>query len=93
MYSWLNVRPTVLDDIVGLDGPGDSELDLCASCSRRQPIPLYRCLECSYSLLYCNECIVRKHGELPLHRLEVCISFSCDNVALTAPLVLAKRIL
>jgi hypothetical protein len=76
MHSWLNVRSAVLDEMVSLDGPGDHPLDLCSLCLNHQSAPLYRCLECSHSPLYCSECIVELHKQLPLHRLEVC-SFLC----------------
>ena len=71
MLSWLNVRSAVLDEMVSLDGPGNLHLDLCNLCLDRQSAPLYRCLECSYSSLYCGECTVKLHRVLPLHRLEV----------------------
>jgi len=71
MYSWLNLLPTVLDDIISLDGPGDRRLDICALCLNDGPSPQYRCLECSYLSLHCSECIVKLHTALPLHRLEV----------------------
>jgi len=71
MQTFLDVRRVILDEIVTLDGPGTHRLDSCNSCGIRQAMPLYRCLECSYSLLYCSECICKLHGALPLHRLEV----------------------
>jgi hypothetical protein len=71
MHSWLNVRSVVLDEMVSLDGQGNLDLDLCNLCLDCQSTPLYRCLECSHSSLYCRECIVELHGMLPLHRLEV----------------------
>ena len=71
MRTFLDVRPTVLDDMVTLDGPGNNRLDLCSSCGSVDATPLYRCLECSYSLLCCRECILKSHTMLPLHRLEV----------------------
>ena len=71
MHSWLNVRSAVLDEMVSLDGPGNLTLDLCGLCLDRLPSPLYRCLECSHSSLYCDGCIVELHWVLPLHRLEV----------------------
>ena len=76
MQSWLIMQSAVLDDIISLDGPGDAEVDLCGSCLSRESAPLYRCLECSYGLLFCRECIVKSHQNLPLHRLEVRFSFS-----------------
>ena len=77
MFTWLNVRSTLLDDMVGLDGPGDSHPNLCNLCSNSQSAPSYRCLECSHSLLYCSKCIVKLHKMLPLHRVEVSFLFYC----------------
>lgn len=71
MRSWLDVRSTVLDEIISLDGPGDIRIDLCSSCSDLESTSLYRCLECSYGSLFCGGCIVNLHQALPLHRLEV----------------------
>ena len=78
MYYWLGIQPTVLDELIGLDGPGGHNLDLCSSCANPQPQShtLYRCIECSYSLLHCGGCIVAQHKALPLHRLEVCETLS-----------------
>jgi hypothetical protein len=69
--NWLNVRSTVIDDMITLDGPGNKQLNSCKSCANNQAQPLYRCRECAYSLLYCGECILKAHAALPLHRLEV----------------------
>ena len=69
MYSWLDVRSNVIDEVVCLDGPGDLHLDLCASCLDHQPTSLYRCLKCSHSSLYCDGCIVELHRALPLHQI------------------------
>ena len=71
MHSWLNLRSSLLDEIVSLDGPGDNRLDLCNSCSNHPSGSLYRCLECYYSSLQCSNCIVESHKTSPLHRLEV----------------------
>ena len=71
MRTWLNVRSTILDETIALDGPGNNRLDSCNSCGNAEAAPLYRCLECLYGLLYCNECILKSHTTLPLHRLEV----------------------
>ena len=71
MDSWLAMRSSILDEIVGLDGPGGRRLDICGLCSDDKVPALYRCLECSYSLLYCARCVVKAHKIHPLHRLEV----------------------
>ena len=77
MRTFLGLQYTLLDDIVSLDGLGDRRPDLCSSCSKPQSGPLYRCLECAYSLLHCGECIINLHKVQPLHRLEVRLSFEC----------------
>jgi hypothetical protein len=79
----MDLRSTVLDEIVILDGPGSNRLDACSSCEGSLDTPLYRCLECSYGLLYCGECIVKLHAILPLHRLEVFSCFSLRTITLT----------
>jgi len=71
MQTWLDVRSMVLDEMVTLDGTGNHRLDSCGSCGNNQTSSLYRCLECSYTLLCCSECILKSHTALPLHRLEV----------------------
>ena len=82
MYYWLSIQSIVLDEIVSLDGPGGHNLDLCRSCDNPQPQPhtLYRCIECSYSMLHCSQCIVARHKTLPLHRLEVCEPFRHTSI-------------
>lgn len=84
MQTFLDVRPIVLDEVVTLDGPGDNCLDSCNFCGN-ETAPLYRCLECSYDLLHCSECICKLHRVLPLHRLEV---RSCSS--LYAPMLIAS---
>jgi len=85
MRTWLNVRSTVLDETVTHDGPGNNQLDSCSSCGSGQQMPLYRCLECSYGLLCCSDCILKSHTMLPLHRLEVRLYFRPDTLMLTTP--------
>ena len=72
MQSWIDLRSTILDEIISLDGPGEAQQDTCGSCLSRESTPLYCCLECSYGLLICGDCVVKSHKVLPLHRLEVC---------------------
>ena len=72
MQSWIDLQSTILDEIISLDGLGEAQQDTCGSCLSRESTPLYRCLECSYGLLVCGDCVVKSHKVLPLHRLEVC---------------------
>ena len=85
MRTWLGVRATILDEMVTLDGPGSNKLDSCNLCGNVEAIPLYRCLECSYSLLYCSGCILKSHTMLPLHRLEVRSHLRPRVIMLTTP--------
>ena len=75
MLTWLDVRSTVLDEMITLDGPGSHQLDSCNLCGDNQTTSLYRCLECSYALPCCGECVLKSHTTLPLHRLEVSLHF------------------
>ena len=70
MQSWIDVRSVVLDEMISLDGQGEIQANTCGSCLNRGET-LYRCLECSYGLLFCGRCAVISHQALPLHRLEV----------------------
>ena len=67
------MRSVVLDEIIGLNGPGDAQTDFCGSCLTIKTTLLYCCLECSYGLLLCKDCTVVSHQALPLHQLEVCL--------------------
>jgi hypothetical protein len=70
MLDWLHYRAQVLDELIWLDGL--QEHTLPPSCSNCLDDPgVYRCLDCSAASLYCALCIVSRHGELPLHRIEV----------------------
>ena len=80
MHSWVNMQSAVLDEIVGLDGLGTSRVDLCNLCSNSQPAPLYQCLKCSYSSLYCSDRIVKLYKMLPLHRLEASLLLYCTSI-------------
>ena len=74
------MQSAVLDEIVSLDGSGTSCVNLCNLCLNSQPAPLYRCLKCSYSSLYCSDCIVKLHKMLPLHRLEASLLLYCTSI-------------
>ncbi|KAF7343817.1 CxC2 domain-containing protein [Mycena sanguinolenta] len=53
------------------DGTGHnglSENAFCPACHTR--VPEFRCRDCFGDVLYCRSCIVQKHGENPLHRIE-----------------------
>ncbi|KAF8137962.1 hypothetical protein K438DRAFT_1526094, partial [Mycena galopus ATCC 62051] len=53
-------------DGTGEDGRSDSVL--CPSCSTR--VGEFRCRDCFGDVMYCHPCIVSRHSENPLHRIE-----------------------
>ncbi|KAJ7578105.1 hypothetical protein C8J56DRAFT_797719 [Mycena floridula] len=72
LLDWRNELPQFLDEILGLDGRGEAfgESTSCAGCHGDMQPPQYRCPECWLSSLVCESCIVERHKEHPLHRVE-----------------------
>ena len=71
MEDWLGYFPVTLDEILRLDGLGDSTVPgTCASCSTGS-VGEYRCIDCWDDDLYCSRCLLSFHRRLPLHRIEV----------------------
>jgi hypothetical protein len=70
MHEWKQCIQLFLDEMIRLDGRGDyADQDVCGHC-QIQP-PLYRCRDCDFDELCCQECIVAIHLRTPLHRVEV----------------------
>lgn len=59
-----------MDELLRRDGLQDnSTLPQCTSCLGESG--KYRCTDCTTSVFYCASCIVCRHDDIPLHRLEV----------------------
>lgn len=72
MLDFVGYQPTVLYEVLRLDGLQDhTSPPPCSSCLDEPG--LCRCQDCSIIPLYCVGCIVSRHSELPLHRIEVCL--------------------
>jgi len=71
LTEWLQYRDGSLDKLLHLYGWGDYHgIDTCATCKNNEGV--YQCLDCfSNCQLHCNGCLVKKHQDLPLHRVEV----------------------
>ena len=71
LLEWLQYRDGSLDELLRLYGLGDYHgIDTCAMC--RNANAMYRCLDCFGNCqLHCDGCLVKKHQDLPLHRVEV----------------------
>ena len=75
MDTFLSYLPTILDELLRHDGLREHlALPQCASCL--EELGEYKCIDCASPTLYCTPCIVSRHADLPLHRLEVRPSFS-----------------
>ena len=71
MADWLAYRSVMLDEMLRLDGLGDSAaLGVCFSCLASEGE--YRCSDCFGGNMHCSECILSSHRHLPLHRVQVC---------------------
>ncbi|KAJ7606446.1 hypothetical protein DFH06DRAFT_1019248 [Mycena polygramma] len=67
----MNHRDEYLDELCRLEGRGSPEFyEKCAECKR--PDPSYRCAHgtCFSQGMYCQECIVKVHRQLPTHTLQ-----------------------
>lgn len=69
LKTWINYRPEYLDEIMCLEGRGRFG-SLCPQC--RTPCPNYRCTDCMHGALWCQQCLVDNHSQMPLHSIQVC---------------------
>lgn len=68
-----------LEEIISLDSRGpwtDSEGDICTFCQSPES-GIYQCIECCGRSMCCKECILRVHGNLFLHRVQVSLDSIC----------------
>jgi hypothetical protein len=66
----MKYRDEYLNELLCVEGRGSSaDLETCPQC--RQGGSIFRCIDCWNSTLLCASCMVTKHGDLPLHRVEV----------------------
>ncbi|KAK6985154.1 CxC2 domain-containing protein [Favolaschia claudopus] len=72
MCQWVDRKKPhlYLDELILLEGRGDyQDRDFCIICFEAPGV--YRCRDCFTDDLYCQTCMVRAHGDCPLHRIEV----------------------
>ncbi|KAJ7576448.1 hypothetical protein C8J56DRAFT_800049, partial [Mycena floridula] len=68
--EWKKDIPLFVEELLRLDGRGDSfDTSRCPDCNHAQP--RYRCPECLSDNLRCSPCILKRHHQNPLHRIEV----------------------
>ncbi|KAF9779417.1 hypothetical protein BJ322DRAFT_1013173 [Thelephora terrestris] len=69
MADWLHYRSIMLDELLRMDGTGDSATpEDCVNCGSAGE---YRCSDCFGGNMCCLKCIVSLHCHLPLHRVQV----------------------
>ena len=74
MNAWLPFRSEYLDELLRLEGLGDSAgSPSCCNCDAGEC--LFRCEDCFGGPLFCETCIVSRHALLPLHRVKVCVGY------------------
>ena len=72
MDTWASFVPFILDELIRRAGLQERLAPpQCVSCLEEPGT--YRCVDCTTSRLYCTSCIVFRHEDTPLHRIEVCI--------------------
>lgn len=73
MLAWIDYRMQFLDELLRHDGLQDrTSPPPCSNCLDEPGV--YKCLDCNALSSHCTECIVWRHDEMPLHRIEVCRS-------------------
>ncbi|KAJ7604794.1 hypothetical protein DFH06DRAFT_1150853 [Mycena polygramma] len=65
LFEWRPLRDEYLAELIRWAGCGEWAADLCLSCGVEKAE--YRCRTCFGGILYCEECIVNKHADNPLH--------------------------
>lgn len=91
--DWLPYRREYLDEMHRHDGLTASERPLtCPDCAMQDGV--IKCIDCLPGALKCGQCAVNCHGQLPLHRLQVCDCIQkVIDFRLNAPPAMARGLL
>ncbi|KAI0744413.1 hypothetical protein C8Q76DRAFT_606972, partial [Earliella scabrosa] len=71
IQEWLPLRQDFLDELLrfhGCEYPVNAGAVICRTCGEEGAV--FRCTECASRRLHCESCILARHTDLPLHRLE-----------------------
>ena len=68
MEEWLTYRDAYLQELLRHDGRGGEEVTSCADCGNSGD---FSCFDCPYCIHYCQDCLVKRHRLMPLHRIKV----------------------
>ncbi|KAG1878131.1 hypothetical protein DFJ58DRAFT_712725 [Suillus subalutaceus] len=68
---WVKEHETYLLELLWLEGRGDYVFtEVCPGSSECNGYPEYQCRDYFGTALYCKDCIVARHRESPLHRIQ-----------------------
>jgi hypothetical protein len=68
--DWIPYRETYLDELLRHDGRGSNAALMCSNVGCGGD-GIFKCRECMFENLFCCDCMVRRHSNLPLHRILV----------------------
>ena len=69
LKHWIQYEEEFADELIRHKGLGAHPSHCCKMCGI-DDAP-YRCLDCLSYRLFCADCIIHRHAEHPLHRIEV----------------------
>ncbi|KAJ7453515.1 hypothetical protein FB451DRAFT_1519932 [Mycena latifolia] len=78
-------REDFLDELLRYAGRGEYiNQHVCAGKGCKAIDPTFRCKDCLYTSLHCQECIVDVHRSIPLHRIELWTGKAFERSSLKA---------
>lgn len=69
METWIEFRDEYLDELMRMEGRADSANAICAGCVAEGAC--FRCKDCTGGPMWCLDCVLLRHNQNPLHRVEV----------------------
>lgn len=84
LLLFIDMMDMFMDEMLRREGPGDSlQNPVCLRCKEKvgtSERKMVTCEDCRSGSLWCDECVVKDHGRLYLHRVKVRISCCLDGV-------------
>jgi hypothetical protein len=65
----IHLREAYLEEVINHEGRGYDAPDQCPNCCNG--LATYQCRSCFGQDLFCQVCVVRRHAQLPFHRIRV----------------------
>ena len=79
MFRFLQYRSELLQELVLLEGPVGVD-SRCCRCGIEGSEAIYRCPTCNDHPTVCKKCVLATHARVPLHWVEVRISFIVEGI-------------